>query len=134
MPAKPKIEYYDPRPYSLEEVIAVLRRAGYPAGDKRDAIPAARIVENLIDLLKEKTTTKQHDTLLDAYDRLQDENKKLRQDLQAVFVDFDFSSSKVYLPVAKDLFEKVREQARQQGVSSETLVNLWLQERLSKSA
>ena len=55
-------------------------------------------------------------------------------DMEEVEVELDLSSSKVYLPVAKDLLDKVRAQARQQGVSSETLVNLWLQERLSKSA
>jgi hypothetical protein len=54
--------------------------------------------------------------------------------MQDVEVELDLSSSKVYLPVAKDLLDKVRVQARRQGVSSETLVNLWLQERLSKSA
>jgi hypothetical protein len=36
--------------------------------------------------------------------------------------------------VAKDLVNKVRAQARRQGVSSETLVNLWLQERLTSAA
>lgn len=47
-----------------------------------------------------------------------------------VEVEIALSSSKVYLPVAKDLLSKVRDQARRQGVSSETLINLWLQERL----
>jgi hypothetical protein len=55
-------------------------------------------------------------------------------DMEDVEVVIDLSSSKVYLPVAKDLLDKVRVQARRQGVSSETLVNLWLQERLSQSA
>ncbi|MBX7237250.1 MAG: BrnA antitoxin family protein [Caldilineales bacterium] len=47
-----------------------------------------------------------------------------------VEVQIDLSSSKVYFPVAKDLLSQVRAQARRQGVSPETLVNLWLQERL----
>ena len=51
-------------------------------------------------------------------------------DMEAVVVDIDLISSKVYFPVAKDLLSKVRTQAQRQGVSSETLVNLWLQERL----
>lgn len=55
-------------------------------------------------------------------------------DMEAVAVDIDLLSSKVYLPVAKDLLSKVRTQARRQGVSSETLVNLWLQERLATTA
>jgi len=54
--------------------------------------------------------------------------------MEAVEVEIDPSSSKVYFPVAKDLLIKVRAQARRQGVSSETLINLWLQERLSASA
>ena len=54
--------------------------------------------------------------------------------MEAVEIEIDPLSSTVYLPVAKDLVNKVRAQARQQGVSSETLVNLWLQERLSAAA
>jgi len=50
--------------------------------------------------------------------------------MEPVEVEIDISSSKVYCSVAKDLLHKVRIQARQQGVSTETLVNLWLQERL----
>jgi hypothetical protein len=55
-------------------------------------------------------------------------------DMEAVAVEIDLISSKVYLPVAKDLLSRVRSQARRQGVSSETLVNLWLQERLAATA
>lgn len=55
-------------------------------------------------------------------------------DMEAVAVEIDLRSSKVYLPVAKDLLRKVQVQARRQGVSSETLVNLWLQERLGATA
>ena len=51
--------------------------------------------------------------------------------MEAVVFDIDLVSSKVYFPVAKDLLSKVRTQAQRQGVSSETLVNLWLQERLA---
>ncbi len=46
----------------------------------------------------------------------------------------DSYSSKVYCPVAKDLLRQVRQQVRQQGVSTETLINLWLQEKLRASA
>lgn len=53
--------------------------------------------------------------------------------LEDITVEVDLTSSKVYFPVAKDLMEKLRIQARRQGVSSETLINLWLQERLSQS-
>ena len=54
--------------------------------------------------------------------------------MEAVEVETDPFSSKVYLPVAKDLLSKVRVQARRQGVSPETLINLWLQEWLGRSA
>jgi hypothetical protein len=54
--------------------------------------------------------------------------------LEDVTFEVDLTSSKMYFPVAKDLLEKVRIHARRQGVSPETLINLWLQERLSKSA
>jgi hypothetical protein len=55
-------------------------------------------------------------------------------DMEPIEVEIDLSSSKVYCPVAKDLLRQVRQQARQQGVSTETLINLWLQERLCASA
>ena len=54
--------------------------------------------------------------------------------MEPVEVEIELSSSKVYCSVAKDLLRKVRAQARQQGVSTETLINLWLQERLGASA
>ena len=53
--------------------------------------------------------------------------------MEPVEVEIELASSKVYCPVAKDVLRQVRAQARQQGVSTETLVNLWLQERLCAS-
>jgi hypothetical protein len=50
--------------------------------------------------------------------------------MESVEVEIDLSSSKTYCPVAKDLLREVRSRAHEQGVSTETLVNLWLQERL----
>ena len=54
--------------------------------------------------------------------------------MEAVEVDIELTSSKVYCSVAKDLLCKIRDQAQQQGVSSETLINLWLQEKLYASS
>ena len=54
--------------------------------------------------------------------------------MEAVEIEVDPLSSTVYLPVARVLVNKERAQARQQGVSSETLVNLWLQVRLAAVA
>jgi len=54
--------------------------------------------------------------------------------MEPVGVEIDLSSSRVYCPVEKDLLRKVRAQARRQGVSTETLINLWLQEKLRTPA
>ena len=49
-------------------------------------------------------------------------------------VDIDIRSSKVYCAVAKDLLAQLRTRARQEGVSTETLINLWLQEKAAAVA
>ena len=51
--------------------------------------------------------------------------------METVEVDIDLSSSKMYCAIAKDVLLQVRTRARRQGVSTETLINLWLQEKLS---
>jgi hypothetical protein len=56
------------------------------------------------------------------------------QDMEPVEAEIELSASKIYCPVAKDLLRQVRQQARRQGVSTETLINLWLQEKLRASA
>ncbi len=47
-----------------------------------------------------------------------------------VDVQIDISKRKRYYPVAKDLIIQLKTQARQQGVSTETLINLWLKEKM----
>ena len=37
-----------------------------------------------------------------------------------------------YYPIAKDLSEKIQSEARKQGVSSDTLVNLWLEQKIKE--
>jgi len=37
-----------------------------------------------------------------------------------------------YYPVQKDLSEKIQWEARKQGVSSDTLVNLWLEQKIKE--
>jgi len=54
--------------------------------------------------------------------------------MEPVEVEIDLASSKIYCPAAKDLLVQIRQQARKQGVSTETLINLWLQEKLRASA
>jgi hypothetical protein len=51
--------------------------------------------------------------------------------METVEIDVDLSSSKMYCAIAKDVLLQVRTRARRQGVSTETLINLWLQEKLS---
>jgi predicted HicB family RNase H-like nuclease len=46
----------------------------------------------------------------------------------------EIRSSKIYCAVAKDIVAQLRTQARQQGVSVETLINLWLQEKVTEVA
>lgn len=52
--------------------------------------------------------------------------------METVEVEIDLSSRKAYCAIAQDLLVQVRAQARQQGVSTETLVNLWLQEKVTE--
>jgi len=50
--------------------------------------------------------------------------------MEEVEVEIDLVASRAYCPVAKNLLSQLRAQAQQQGISTETLVNLWLQEKL----
>ena len=51
--------------------------------------------------------------------------------MEDVDVAVDIRSSKVYCAVAKDIAREVRAQARRQGLSAETLVNVWLREKIA---
>jgi hypothetical protein len=46
-----------------------------------------------------------------------------------VVADVDLIGSKVYCPVAKEVLSKIKIQAHSQGISIETLINLWLLEK-----
>jgi len=54
--------------------------------------------------------------------------------MEPVEFEIELSSTKTYLPISKALYPQIRLQARQQGISTETLVNLWLQEKLAEKA
>lgn len=54
--------------------------------------------------------------------------------MEEVDVHIDIRSSKVYCALAKDLVAQLRAYARQQGVSTETLINLWLREKVLEKA
>ncbi|MFQ5799231.1 MAG: CopG family antitoxin [Bacteroidota bacterium] len=49
--------------------------------------------------------------------------------MEDVRMSVDLRSSKVYCAVAKDLIAQLRAQAHREGVSTETLINLWLREK-----
>lgn len=52
-------------------------------------------------------------------------------EMEAVDVEVDLSTSKVYCAIEKDLVREVREQARRQGVSTEELIRRWLKEKVA---
>lgn len=52
--------------------------------------------------------------------------------MELVETDIQLSSTKGYCAIERDLLAQVRTQARRQGVSTETLINLWLQEKVSE--
>ena len=47
--------------------------------------------------------------------------------------EVDLQSEAIYYAVDLALAEKISEQARKHGVSSETLLNLWIQEKLEQT-
>ena len=53
--------------------------------------------------------------------------------MDEVDVNVDIRSSRVYCAVAKELAAKLRTQAQRQGVTTETLINLWLSEKVAES-
>ncbi len=89
-----------------------------------------------------KTDLAQRDTLPENFDTIETfwqfwdthSSADYEDFMEPVEVEIDLSSSKMYCAIAKDVLVQVRTEARQQGVSTETLVNLWLQERLSTPA
>ena len=54
--------------------------------------------------------------------------------MEDVDVHIDLHSSKIYCAVAKDLITQLRTQARLQGVSTDTLINLWLRDKVTEAA
>jgi hypothetical protein len=54
--------------------------------------------------------------------------------MEDVNIQVNLGSNKIYYAVAKDLVTQLRNQARKQGVSSQTLINLWLREKMLETA
>ncbi|MFH1627802.1 MAG: CopG family antitoxin [Pseudomonadota bacterium] len=64
-----------------------------------------------------------------------------RQDLGKIWdetepaeFDVDIQSERKYYPVELELSKRILETARKRGVSSETLVNLWLREKMDQAS
>jgi hypothetical protein len=50
-----------------------------------------------------------------------------------VEMEFDLKAEESYYPVARDLAHEIETIAHSQGVSSATLINLWLQEKVHQA-
>jgi hypothetical protein len=50
---------------------------------------------------------------------------------EPVEFEIDIKSDKRYYPIEKTLSQKLTQIARAQGVSAETLINLWIQEKIA---
>lgn len=50
--------------------------------------------------------------------------------MEDVEVKVEGQTSRIYCPVAKDIIAQIQAQARRKGVSTETLINLWLHEKI----
>ncbi len=55
-------------------------------------------------------------------------------DMEDVEVRINLRSNKVYYALANDLAKLLQHHARQQGVSPQTLINLWLREKITEQA
>ncbi|MBN2005028.1 MAG: hypothetical protein JXA21_16840 [Anaerolineae bacterium] len=51
--------------------------------------------------------------------------------MEDVEVEVAVEGRKVYCAIARDLLQQIRDRARRQGVSAETLINMWLQEKVA---
>lgn len=91
---------------------------------------------------RSKVVTRQRDPLPDNFDSLEEfwafwdthstaDYEDLMEDVES---PSDIHASKLYFSVAKDIAAPLRTLARKQGVSVETLVNLWLQEKVAEAA
>lgn len=49
-----------------------------------------------------------------------------------VEIELDIHSSAIYFPLDRALMEKIRTVAQAHGVSTETLLNLWIQQRVAE--
>ena len=53
-------------------------------------------------------------------------------DTQPAEIEVDIESQKHYYPLERHLSERVNQLAKEQGLSPETLINLWVQEKVNR--
>ncbi len=90
-------------------------------------------------MLKSKKQSSQQDPLPEDFGSLEEfwkfwdthSTSDYEDFMEDVDVCIDIHTSKVYCAVAKDLLTQLQTHAQQQGVSTETLINLWLREKVA---
>ena len=66
-----------------------------------------------------------------AYWDTQDLSKVWRKTRKVKF-DVQIESEVIYYPIEKNLSEKIQSIAKKQGISSDTLINLWVQQKVQE--
>ena len=51
--------------------------------------------------------------------------------LEDIEASFNIRSEKIYCLIAQDIVKDIRKEAKRQGISTETLVNAWLKEKIA---
>ena len=91
---------------------------------------------------RSKVVTRQRDPLPENFDSLPEfwafwdthSTADYEDLMEDVALREEVGSSKLYCAVARDIVTQLRTQARQQGITVETLINLWLQEKVAQAA
>ncbi len=92
--------------------------------------------------MQENKNTGPRDPLPENFDTIDDfwnfwdthSSADYEDEMETVDVEVDIDSRKMYCAISNDLLTRVRAYARRQGCSTETLINLWVQEKLSAAA
>lgn len=79
--------------------------------------------------ISKATTYQEMGEFWDTHDTTDYEDKTFEVEFEV-----DLRSEVTYLPLEKTLSSRMRALAKQRGVSPETLLNLWIQEKLQKEA
>lgn len=51
--------------------------------------------------------------------------------MEDVEMTVNIRSGKIYCPIARDIVQDIRKEAERQGISTETLINVWLKEKIT---